>query len=134
MSSFINIKFPFEQETTDGWIFKSDKSQKEIIRSNLLLLLLTEKNERYYKPDYGTNLRKFFFEPNDMITEGEITKDIRDTINKYIPNIKLDKIEFDRTIQEINPNAIAVKLGFTYTEDYFTFTDQLSINFGDFRN
>lgn len=131
--SFINIKFPFEQENTEGWIFKSDKSQKEIIRSNLLLLLLTEKGERYYKPNYGTNLRKFFFEPNDIITEGEIIKDIKKTINEFIPNITLNKIEFDRTVQETNENAIAIKLNFTYSEDYFTFTDQLSINFGDFK-
>ena len=57
------------------------------LKSDLLHLLLTNKGERLYLPDFGSDLRKYIFEPNDDITHGKIKDSLNETIKTYIPNL-----------------------------------------------
>jgi hypothetical protein len=75
--SSINIKFPLQDDNETGFLFKTNKLSIDAIKSDLLLLMLTQKGERYYNPDYGTNLKKFIFEPNDDLTEFDIKEEIK---------------------------------------------------------
>jgi phage baseplate assembly protein W len=96
------------------------------------LLLLTQKGERYYEPDYGTNLIKFIFEPKDNITLGDIEKDIKETVKNYIPSLTIDTINFTDVDSEGNPigeNQVNVKINFTFEEDAFSQTGELDISF-----
>jgi phage baseplate assembly protein W len=106
---------------------------KEALSSDLLLLLLTERGERYMDPNYGTNLLKFIFEPNDNLTAKDVEQDIKKTVTLYIPNLTINQIQFNRLIdEEGNPtseNQLNVKIIFTYTEDAFTENGELDLNF-----
>ena len=62
----IGIFFPFTESYTE--FVKQTTTTNDEIRSSLTHLLLTNKGERYYKPDFGTNLRNFIFNPNDSTT------------------------------------------------------------------
>jgi phage baseplate assembly protein W len=61
--------------------------------------LLTRKGSRYYLPDFGTRLYEFVFEPFDGLTFSAIEADIRDSIQKYMPNLLVNKI----TIEPADP-------------------------------
>ena len=63
---FINIAFPF-QESKRGFFVELNNSDKHAIKSDLMHLILTRKGERLYMPEFGTDLLKFIFEPNDNI-------------------------------------------------------------------
>ena len=80
-SRFINIDFPF-RDSKEGFYFNLTKTNETAIRADLLHLLLTNKGERLYMPDFGSDLKKFIFEPNDSITHIDIKNNINETIKK----------------------------------------------------
>lgn len=130
----INIKFPLVDDSSTNSYFKMNKTTKEAFSSNLLLLLLTEKGERYYMPDYGTNLLKYVFDPGDNITANEIVQDLKRSVELYIPNLSISDVEFNwfdenDEMVENTGNKLNVKIKFTYSEDAFTESGVLDINF-----
>jgi phage baseplate assembly protein W len=127
-----NIKFPLQDDVNTNRYFLMNSVTKDAYTSDLLLLLLTQKGERYYEPDYGTNLIKFIFEPKDNITLGDIQKDIKETVKNYIPSLTIDTINFTDVDSEGNPigeNQVNVKINFTFEEDAFSQTGELDISF-----
>ena len=72
---YININFPFK-DSSKGFYLDITETSKDAIRSDLLHLLLTNKGERLYLPDFGSDLRKYIFEPNDKKTHADIKNKI----------------------------------------------------------
>jgi len=128
-----NIKFPLNDDVTTNTYFKMSRVTKDAFSSDLLLLLLTQKGERYYEPDYGTDLLKFIFEPNDNLTASDIEQEIKRTVSEYIPALKIEKIDFnwgvDAEGQPTSENQLNVKIKFTYSEDAFSESGELDLNF-----
>ncbi len=89
-------------------------------------LLLTNKGERFYNPDFGTNLRKYIFEPNDSITQGEIKNELNETIKKFIPNLKINDVLIEAS--ELNEYLATVKISYTITDGVFNNNDFVIIN------
>ena len=122
---YINIDFPF-RDSENGYYFKLNSTDKDAIRSDLLHLLLTNKGERLYLPDFGSDLRKYIFEPNDNITHDDIRNNLNETIKKYIPNLYVNDITFrNDDIQEL----IIVELKYTVTECTFSSSDTIQLTF-----
>lgn len=92
MAKSINIKFPFK-DSVKGFFLDMNGDNISAIKSDLMHLILTTKGERYYLPDYGTNLRKFLFAPNDGITHSEMKDEISEAVKKYIPNLTIAKLD-----------------------------------------
>lgn len=128
-----NIKFPLVDDTETNTYFKLTKITKDALTSDLVLLLLTERGERYYEPDYGTNLLKYLFEPNDSITGNDIEQEIKRTVSLYIPTLTIDKVTFNWNVDEngeaISDTQINVNIKFTYNEDVFSEQGSLDLNF-----
>ena len=124
-NTYINIDFPF-RDSAEGFYFKLNKVDTDAIRSDLLHLLLTNKGERLYLPDFGSDLRKYIFEPNDQITHSDIKESLNDTIKKYIPNLLINEITFKKDdIEEL----IIVELKYTVTEGTFSKSDTVVLTF-----
>ena len=122
---YINIDFPF-RDSSDGSYFKMNKTDKDAIRADLLHLLLTNKGERLYLPEFGSDLKKFIFEPNDEITHEQIKENLNQTIIRFIPNLLINDISFrNDAIEEL----IIVELTYTVTEGTFTSTDTITLTF-----
>ena len=124
-TNYINIDFPF-RDSDNGFYFKMNKTDKDAIRADLLHLLLTNKGERLYLPEFGSDLKKFIFEPNDEITHEQIKDNLNQTIIRFIPNLLINDISFrNDTIEEL----IIVDLTYTVTEGTFTSTDTITLTF-----
>jgi len=99
----------------------------------LLLLLLTQKGERYYEPDYGTDLLRFIFEPNDNLVQADVEQEIKKTVSSYIPALKIDQITFNRNVDDqglpMSETQLNVNIKFTYSEDTFSEVGELELNF-----
>ncbi len=122
---YINIDFPF-RDSPKGYYFKLNDNDKDAIKSDLLHLLLTNKGERLYMPDFGSDLRKFIFEPNDSITHDQIKDNLNETIKRYIPNLLINEISFrNDEIEEL----IIVELRYTVTEGTFSSSDTVELTF-----
>jgi len=124
--SFINIKFPFF-DSPKGYFLDMTKTNKKAIKSNLMHRVLTNKGERLYLPDFGTNLRKYLFEPNASNVSLDIKNEIQTTIDKYIPNLQIDTLEV--TQSENSEYAFVVRLEYTVTNATFEENDFIQLEF-----
>jgi hypothetical protein len=88
------INFPF-RDSNRGDYLELTQYQSQEIRADLIHLLMTRKGSRYYLPDFGTRLYEFIFEPLDGITFDAIESDIRDSVNRYMPNLILNNITIE---------------------------------------
>jgi phage baseplate assembly protein W len=128
-----NIKFPLTDDFSTNRYFLMTQVTKDAFSSDLLLLLLTQKGERYYEPDFGTNLLKYIFEPNDVLNATNVEEEIKNTVSAYIPNLKVNKINFNWGVDDqgniISENQLNVNIQFTYTEDSFSEQGEVDLNF-----
>lgn len=132
MNSY-NITYPFKDNTVTNSFIQMNQVSKDAYSSNLLLLLLTQKGERYYEPDYGTNLLKFIFEPNDNLTSSQVEDEIRNTVSLYIPEVKIASVTFnwlnDEEGNPISENQLNVNIKFTYEEGALSEEGNIDLNF-----
>ena len=103
------ITFPFK-DSPQGFFLKLSNTTDEEVRSNLIHLILTVKGSRYFLPDFGTNLMKFIYEPLDNTTKLSINNEIRDTVEKFMPNLIINDVEVKtaedvRLEEENSPNS-----------------------------
>jgi phage baseplate assembly protein W len=85
------INFPF-RDSRKGYYLDLTETENAEIKADLLHLLLTRKGSRYYLPDFGTRLYEYIFEPFDGLTFQAIESDIRDSVEKYMPNLLINNI------------------------------------------
>jgi len=132
MNSY-NITFPFKDDGETNSFIKMNQVTKDSYSSNLLLLLLTQKGERYYESDYGTNLLKYIFEPNDSLTADDVEEEIRNTVSLYIPEVKITSILFnwnkDDNGEQISDNQLNVNIKFVYSEGSLSEQGSIDLNF-----
>ena len=79
----LSLSFAKNKVTDDLLVKKEDAAVKQAV----LNLLLTNKGERVYDSDYGSNIRTYLFEPLDYGTSQQIVGGIQTAIEKYEPRI-----------------------------------------------
>tara|TARA_A100001515_G_scaffold117487_1_gene99504 strand:+ start:53 stop:454 length:402 start_codon:yes stop_codon:yes gene_type:complete len=86
-----------------------------LAKQNLKMLILTNPGERIMDTDFGVGLKKYLFEQNTASTYSEIDSNIRQQVQRYLPYIGIDRIDF--TVPENNPdlfpNNLSVSILFT---------------------
>ena len=88
----IGISLPFNGPAGP---FNKTYSTKDQTKSNLINLLLTNKGERLFNPEFGTNIRKTLFEGITDDTTETLKDIINSSINYFIPNVKVIDIIID---------------------------------------
>ena len=115
----IGIALPFGSGVSN---FKLNYTTLDQARTNIVNLLLTHKGERFMQPDFGTNLRRFLFQPNTSRLEDEIKAEIQETIAFWLPFVKVQQITVDRSIENIDQYKINVSITFAVIDDLTEFT------------
>lgn len=121
---FININFPFK-DSPKGFFLDLTKTDDQAIKSDLMHLILTNKGERFYNPEFGTNLRKFIFEPNDNFTYSQIKDELIETVKKYIPNLIINDVIIEHV--EGSEYSAHIRIDYTITQDVFQTKDFIEI-------
>ena len=85
----ININFKKHPVTGDLVVSKDASAIKQAIVN----LLLTNKGERPFNPDYGSNIRSYLFEPLDYGTAAQVEMSITSTLAEFEPRIDVLSIE-----------------------------------------
>lgn len=89
MGKFLGIPYPVRRHPQGLFRAQSGIDQ---VKSDLIVLLLSYFNERVMLLDYGADLRKFIFEPNDAILREQVQSAIVSAINKWEPRIVVQNI------------------------------------------
>jgi len=101
MENIFNIDFPLK-DSDKGYFLDLTEDQRNGLLADIKHILSTTKGTRYYRPSFGTNLKKYLFNPNDEITHADIKGEIQTTLKEYFPNITIQSIE-TMTGGEVSP-------------------------------
>ena len=85
---------------------------------NLLLLLWSNKGELFGDPYYGTNLKRYLFDQNDVILRDLVADDIYTAIKLFMPQITVDRK--DIIIKSDNRGTITANIMATNKLDFTT--------------
>jgi phage baseplate assembly protein W len=122
---FININYPFKN-SDKGFFLDLNADDNSAIKADLMHLILTIKGQRLYNPNFGTNLLKYIFEPEDGFTLGQIEEEIKSTVNAYIPNLDITNFKVEQSTE--SEYAAVVTLNYTITDGVFVTSDFVIIN------
>lgn len=76
----------------------SRQEDEQIIKNDLLQLILTVPGERVFRPDFGTPLRSSIFEPLDRITTENLRTKVIDAIQQHerrVTLVTLDIVSYE---------------------------------------
>jgi len=110
------VAFPFNPSERGDYL-KLTQTSNEEIKTDLIHLLLTRKGSRYFLPDFGTRLYEYIFEPLDGPTFNSVESEIRESCEKYIPQLKITTIsvtpftEADTLTTEVNASNANPEFG-----------------------
>lgn len=105
---YYGIKFPFTANNLDGFFLDLNEKIEDKVVSEILHVILTPKRSRIRKPDFGTNLAKYIFEPNDELTWESVKEEVISSVATYVANTTLTNIEVVTPDEE--PNSIYLDL------------------------
>ena len=82
----------------------------EAIRQAILILLFTIPGERIMRPDYGCDLHRLIFSPNDDTTAGLAIHYIRRAIEKWEPRVDIVALDAGRDPEA--PEQLNIQLAY----------------------
>lgn len=109
---FYGIKYPFSEESDRLTFFDLDETKNDGIKSKILHIIFTPKGQRLRRPDFGTDLIRFIFEPNDGETWDMIKNQIRTQISMYLPEVTFNDISIIHNNEE-DEHGIFVQVDYT---------------------
>ena len=80
----------------------------ECIRQALLMLLSTAPGERLLRPDYGCQLHRLIFAPNDQTTAGLAIHYVRQAVTRWEPRVEI--VDLDAGPDPDDPASLLVGL------------------------
>lgn len=87
------IKFPINVSSEDMTLFDLSHTRAEQVKSEIMHLIFTPKGQRLRKPDFGTRLIQFIFNPDDSQSWGDIVSEIKETVKMWIPDCNITEVE-----------------------------------------
>jgi phage baseplate assembly protein W len=101
MRSFLGVPYPVRKDPR-GFFYSQDGIDQ--IKSDMLVLLLTNPGERVMNPNYGTPLRRLIFDPNDETLQNTAREMIISSIRQWEPRIAVQQIEVSSKIDNTSLN------------------------------
>jgi phage baseplate assembly protein W len=124
-SKYININYPFKN-SEKGFFLDLNSDDRAAIKADLMHLILTRKGQRLYNPNFGTDLLRFIFEPDDSLTLSAIKEEIKTVVKKYLPKLQINSINVDQSTE--SEYAAVIRMDYTVTDEVFSINDFVIIN------
>jgi phage baseplate assembly protein W len=122
---FFGIKYPFRNEGVQNFYLDANESLSDKVKSQLIHIVFTPKGQRIRNPEFGTDLIKFIFSPNDGMTWEAVRTEITESVTRWASNITLRNIEVAKN--EEDEHEIYVRLDYSVTEGNKTTNDSVVI-------
>ena len=106
--TFKDLSVTFKKHpVTDDLVTVKDKAA---VVQSITGLLLTMKGERPFQPELGCDIKRILFEPLDYASAGTIKKEVKETLDRYEPRIRIDRIDCE---PDFDNNGYSVELHYT---------------------
>jgi phage baseplate assembly protein W len=77
----------------------------EAIRQSLLMLISTRPGERVMRPEYGCDLHRLVFSPNDDTTAGLAIHFVRQAVERWEPRVEILRVDANRATEIVRGDA-----------------------------
>ena len=107
--------------------FEVSYTTKDQIKSNIKSLLLTQKGERLMQPTFGSDLKRYLFEPISSNLDSFIEDSITEAINTWMPYVTVESIIYDTSNDLKDMNRIDLELKYSLKYSNSQTLEQLNI-------
>ena len=111
---YFGIKYPFRRDEFQHFYVDANSSLKEKVRSQLMHIVFTPKGQRIRMPEFGTDLIKFIFEPNEDVTWEAVKNEVSESVKRWATNISINDIQIVKN--EKNDAEIYVRLDYSVAD------------------
>lgn len=115
--------------TLSGDVYK--KVDVSAVTQSLKTLLLTNRFEKPFQPNFGANLQSLLFDNIETYTQGDISEIIKGMIERYEPRALLKGVHVDLgpfAINDSNINTIAITVVFAIGNSQENFSFKTTLN------
>ena len=119
------IKYPFLVDEETGYYVAANKTVAEKVRSQLMHIIFTPKGQRIRNPEFGTDLIKFIFDPNEGMTWESVKNEVSESVTRWATNINLNDIRVVKS--EEDDSQVFVRLDYSVTEGNKTTNDSVVV-------
>ena len=120
---FYGIKYPFTNECVENYFTDLNINRKDKVRSLLMHVIFTPKGQKLRDPEFGTNLIRYIFEPNDSISWEGIKNEVSEVVNKYVKDVTINNISILE--QEDDRHEIYVRLDYSVVNGFKVENDSI---------
>lgn len=121
----VGVTLPL-RKANNGY-FEVSYTTKEQIKSNIKSLLLTQKGERLMQPTFGSDLKRYLFEPITSNLDSLIEDSIMEAINTWMPYVTVESIIYDTSNDLKDMNRIDLELKYSLKYSNSQTLEQLNI-------
>lgn len=120
---YYGIKYPFTVTNDENYFTDVNYTLKDKVKSLLMHVIFTPKGQKIRDPEFGTNLIKFIFEPNNNESWESVKNEIMDVVKKYINGVTINDISMLETNDD--SHQLYVRVDYTVSNGIKTITDSL---------
>ena len=120
---YYGIKYPFTVTNDENYFTDVNYTLKDKVKSLLMHVIFTPKGQKIRDPEFGSNLIKFIFEPNDNESWESVKNEIMDVVKKYINGVTINDISMLETNDD--SHQLYVRVDYTVSNGIKTITDSL---------
>jgi phage baseplate assembly protein W len=66
----------------------------EVVRGQLIDVLMTNQNERVMRPRYGANMEAALFDPTDELVRADAAQQVSERVTSFAPRVNLRGVQF----------------------------------------
>lgn len=122
---YFGLKYPFVSDGFQNFYLDANETVKDKVRSQLMHIVFTPKGQKIRDPEFGTNLIKFIFEPNEAITWEAVKNEVSDSVKRWASNININDIQVVKN--EENEAEIYVRLDYSVSEGNKMINDSIVV-------
>ena len=121
---FYGVKYPFVAEDVENYFIDVNKTLKDKVRSILMHIIFTPKGQKLRDPEFGTDLIRYIFEPNDSNTWESVKNEVSDIVSRYVKGVTINNLS---VIQNDSEAAeIYVRLDYSVTDGINVVEDSIA--------
>jgi len=87
------IKFPFRVPDDNSRVIELNTTPAEGVNSEIMHIIFTPKGQRLRRPDFGTRLIQYIFNPNESQSWEDIVDEINNAVRNRISNCSIENIQ-----------------------------------------
>lgn len=97
---YLGIRYPFTSQDFQNFYIDLNSSLKGKVKSQIMHVIFTPKGQRLRNPEFGTDLIKYIFDPNDTATWESVKNEIKDSVSRWVNNVNLKDIQIVKNVDD----------------------------------